>query len=221
MSHPSSKETQDILFSIYNTLYNYYGPQYWWPGEAPFEVMIGAILTQNTNWRNVETAIKNLKEGGFLTPDRINRISVKRLQRLIKPAGFFNIKAERVKAFVRYIMREYLGDISKMKKEKTSFLRKKLLGIKGIGPETCDSILLYALEKPVFVVDAYTRRVFSRHKIIGEKDCYSEIQLVFEKNLNRDVKIFNEFHALIVRLAKDRCKAKKYECETCPLESLL
>jgi len=221
LSHPSSKETQDILFSIYNTLYNYYGPQYWWPGEAPFEVMIGAILTQNTNWRNVETAIKNLKEGGFLTPDRINRISVKRLQRLIKPAGFFNIKAERVKAFVRYIMREYLGDISKMKKEKTSFLRKKLLGIKGIGPETCDSILLYALEKPVFVVDAYTRRVFSRHKIIGEEDCYSEIQLVFEKNLNRDVKLFNEFHALIVRLAKDRCKAKKYECETCPLESLL
>jgi len=221
LSHPSSKETQDILLSIYNTLYNYYGPQYWWPGEAPFEVMIGAILTQNTNWRNVETAIKNLKEGGFLTPDRINRISVKRLQRLIKPAGFFNIKAERVKVFVRYIMREYLGDISKMKKEKTSFLRKKLLGIKGIGPETCDSILLYALEKPVFVVDAYTRRVFSRHKIIGEKDCYSEIQLVFEKNLNRDVKLFNEFHALIVRLAKDRCKAKKYECETCPLESLL
>lgn len=181
--------------------------------------MLGAILTQNTNWRNTELAIRNLNEKGLLNPDGINRISVTRLRKLIKPAGFYNIKTERVKTFVRYLMREYSGDISKMKKEKASFLRKKLLCIKGIGPETCDSILLYALGKPVFVVDAYTRRIFTRHEIINEHDNYNEIQAFFEKNLRKDVKLFNEYHALIVKLAKDRCKAKKYECETCPLES--
>ncbi|TES92614.1 MAG: hypothetical protein E3J87_04965 [Candidatus Cloacimonadota bacterium] len=179
--------------------------------------MVGAILTQNTNWRNVESAINNLKEESLLTPARLKNISIKRLQKLIKPAGFFNIKAERVKSFVRYFLKEYKGSIENMKKKEAFSLREELLEIKGIGPETCDSILLYALDKPVFVVDAYTRRVFSRHKIINEKDSYNEIQSFFEKNLKRDVKLFNEYHALIVKLAKDKCRRKNPDCETCPL----
>jgi endonuclease-3 related protein len=213
----SNKKKKYIFLRIYKTLFKYYGPQHWWPGEIPFEIMIGAILTQNTSWRNVELAINNLKEKDLLTPQGINKMSIQRLRKLIRPAGFFNIKAERIRTFVGYFLKEYKGNIRKMQKEGTSFLREKILAIKGIGPETCDSILLYALEKPVFVVDAYTRRVFSRHNIISEEATYSEIQLVFEKNLKRDANLFNEFHALIVRLAKDKCKAKEYDCESCPL----
>ncbi len=221
MSLLSNKKKKYIFLRIYKTLFKYYGPQHWWPGEIPFEIMIGAILTQNTSWRNVELAINNLKERGLLTPQGINKMSIQRFRKLIRPAGFFNIKAERIRTFVRYFLKEYKGNIRKMQKEETSFLREKILAIKGIGPETCDSILLYALEKPVFVVDAYTRRVFSRHNIISGEATYSEIQLVFENNLKRDASLFNEYHALIVRLAKDKCKAKEYDCESCPLGLLL
>jgi len=179
--------------------------------------MLGAILTQNTNWRNVESAINNLKKKNLLKPAQLNRISIGELKSLIRPAGFYNIKSDRVKIFVKYLCEQYKGDIGRVKKRETVSLRNEILGIKGIGPETCDSILLYALEKPVFVVDAYTKRVFSRHNIVDEDATYDEIQSVFEKNLNRDVKLFNEYHALIVQLAKDKCKNRKPVCETCPL----
>lgn len=203
--------------NIYNILYSYYGPQHWWPGDSPFEIIIGAILTQNTNWRNVESAINNLKREGYLSPYKLYKIPIKKLQRLIKPAGFFNIKTERLKTFVRYLWKKYRGDIERMKKRETFSLRKEILGIKGVGPETCDSILLYALEKPVFVIDAYTRRIFLRHRIIDEKNSYYDIKDIFERNLKANVKLFNEYHALIVRLAKDKCKNKNPLCETCPL----
>jgi len=146
---------------------------------------------------------------------------IKKLRRLIKSAGFFNVKAERVKTFVRYLWKEYGGDIELMKQKETFFLREELLGIKGIGPETCDSILLYGLGKPVFVVDAYTRRIFSRHKIINEKDNYGDIQNIFERSLKADVKLFNEYHALLVNLGKDKCKREKPLCESCPLNKIL
>ncbi len=183
--------------------------------------MIGAILTQNTSWRNVELAINNLRKENYLEPERLYRISGMKLRRLLKPAGFYNIKAERVMSFVKYLWDEYKGDMESMKHQRTLFLREQMLGIKGIGLETCDSILLYALEKPVFVVDAYTRRILSRHKIIKQNDNYGDIQNIFEKGLKADVNLFNEYHALFVRLGKDKCKKGNPLCESCPLNKIL
>ncbi|OQX53698.1 MAG: hypothetical protein B5M53_06680 [Candidatus Cloacimonas sp. 4484_209] len=182
--------------------------------------MVGAILTQNTNWKNVEAAINNIKKAGYLDVYKLYNIPLDKLRMLIKPAGFFNIKAERLKTFVKYFWRNYSGNINLMKKQKTAFLRKEILEVKGIGPETCDSILLYALNKPVFVVDAYTKRILLRHKLIDEQYTYDDVQSIFEKNLKKDVKLFNEYHALFVKLAKDKCKNKNPLCETCPLSNI-
>lgn len=204
---------------IYRKLYKAYGPMHWWPGETPFEVMAGAILTQNTSWRNVEKAIKNLKEREVLNIEGIRKLSEPELAALIRPSGFFRIKAERLMAFVDFIVREYGGDLKRMKREKLEMLRPKLLKIKGIGPETADSILLYGLHKPVFVVDAYTKRVLSRHGVISEKASYEEVQRCFMDHLPHQEKLFNEYHALLVHLAKTACKKDK-ECDTCPLKRI-
>lgn len=217
-----SKSLSDISFQrlIFRELLARYGPQHWWPGDTPFEIALGAILTQNTSWRNVEIAIDNLKKEGCLSPPALSRMSAERLGRLIRSAGFYRIKAKRVKEFVRFLMRRYDGAMGKMKRRKPGFLREELLQIKGIGPETCDSILLYALQKPVFVVDAYTRRILSRHGLIGEHAPYDEIQRFFETGLERDAKVFNEYHALLVRLGKERCRSKHPRCDGCPLEKI-
>jgi endonuclease-3 related protein len=208
--------TKNIILEIYKRLYSFYGSQNWWPGDSPFEIAIGAILTQNTNWSNVEKAIKNLKEANLLSPEKLHKIPEKKLAGLIRPAGYYNIKTLRVKAFIDFLMKNYSGDMEKMKEESLPTLRKKLLSIHGIGPETADSIILYALNKPVFVVDAYTKRVFSRHGIMDQKASYDDYQRLFYKELDEDVKIFNEYHALLVRVAKDFCKSKP-KCEECPL----
>jgi endonuclease-3 related protein len=208
-----------ILKQIYYTLYNTFGPQHWWPGETKLEIIIGAILTQNTNWKNVEKAISNLKINKLLTLPALQRISSQKLAQLIRPSGYFNIKAQRLKEFLKFIYTEYHGSLSEMSKQNTMLLRKQLLDVKGVGPETADSILLYAFNKPIFVVDAYTKRIFSRHKIIKEKSTYIEIQELFMKNMSRNDKIFNEYHALIVKLGKDYCK-KTPRCNTCPLQNL-
>jgi endonuclease-3 related protein len=210
---------KEILKLIYENLYDAFGPQHWWPGDGPFEVMVGAILTQNTNWSNVEKAIDNLRMEGMLTPFSIERITSRRLAELIRPAGYFNIKAERLKAFVKFFIEEYSGDVSLMKRRDTAALRRELLGVKGIGPETADSILLYALEKPVFVIDAYTKRVLSRHGIMDQSEPYERFQEFFHASLPRDVRLFNEYHALFVRVGKEYCKTRPV-CNGCCLNGL-
>jgi endonuclease-3 related protein len=209
--------SENIILEIYKRLYSFYGNQHWWPGESPFEISIGAILTQNTNWSNVERAIENIKRANLLSPEKMYKIPKKDLSRLIRPAGYYNVKAERIKAFVKFLIKYYNGNMDKMKAEGLSTLRKKLLSVHGIGPETADSILLYALNMPVFVIDAYTKRIFSRHGVMNYNATYDEYQSLFHKELDEDVKIFNEYHALIVRVAKDFCKPKP-KCEGCPLK---
>lgn len=208
-----------ILTEIYDRLYKRFGPQSWWPGETAFEVIVGAILTQNTNWGNVEKAIVNLKHNRALSPQALKAISTPRLARLIVPSGYFNIKAKRLKNFIQFLFAEYNGDLKKMGKEPLEVLRKKLLSVSGIGPETADSILLYAFNKPVFVVDAYTKRLFYRHAMVEETADYHTLQKIFTDSLPAEVKTFNEYHALIVRLGKEICKTKPL-CESCPLNDL-
>jgi endonuclease-3 related protein len=207
------------LSDIYKKLYRAFGPQYWWPGETSFEVAVGAILTQNTNWGNVEKAIVNLKKERKLHADALHKLPIDRLAALIRPAGYFNIKAGRLKHFVDLLMREYHGSMATMKKEETDAIRDKLLSVNGIGPETADSIVLYALGKPVFVIDAYTKRVLSRHNILDHDSSYEKFQALFHSNLGKDVQLFNEYHALIVRVAKEHCRTKPV-CAGCPLEGV-
>ena len=207
------------LLQIYQKMFDALGPRHWWPGETPFEVIIGAILTQNTNWSNVEKAIKNLKTAGKLSPEGMYELSVTELAKLIRPSGFFNVKAKRVKAFINWLFSRYEGNLSKMFAQDLQALRSELLSVKGIGPETADSILLYAGNMPTFVVDAYTHRIFSRHELIPEESTYDEMKSFFEENLPEDVQLFNEYHALIVNIGKTFCKTKKV-CEPCPLKDL-
>ncbi|MEW6214038.1 MAG: endonuclease III domain-containing protein, partial [Nitrospirota bacterium] len=188
-------------------------------GETPFEIALGAILTQNTNWGNVEKAIENLKGEKALCAKRIHEMKSERLASLIKPAGYFNIKAKRLKSFIDFLINEYHGSMKRMRNEDMNSLRKKLLSVNGIGPETADSILLYALDKPVFVIDAYTKRVLSRHGIMEHEKSYEEFQELFHSSLGKDVKLFNEYHALFVRLGKVYCKRKPI-CVPCPIKDI-
>jgi len=205
------------LMEIYRRLYERFGPQGWWPADGPFEVIVGAILTQNTAWRNVERAIGNLKEEGLLDPWALLEVDEGELASLIRPAGYYNVKSKRLKAFIRYFCEKYQGNLEKMFQRPLPQLREELLGVDGIGPETADSILLYAGGRPVFVVDAYTRRALSRHHIIEEGATYQEVQELFMKNLPHDVELFKEYHALFVRLGKTHCRPKPL-CEGCPLK---
>jgi len=205
------------LASIYEKLYKSFGPQYWWPAESHFEVMVGAILTQNTNWSNVEKAIKNLKENKLLTPRKLYKLPDRKLAALIRPAGYFNIKTKRLKKFLKFFLESYQADIKKMSRADVKELRAQLLEVHGVGPETADSILLYALNKPIFVIDAYTKRVLTRHKLIKAGADYQSVQDLFMKNLKKNTKLFNEYHALLVKLNKEFCLKKEPKCATCPL----
>lgn len=208
---------REHLLRIYYSLYNRFGPQYWWPGETPFEVIIGAILTQNTSWKNVEKAIDSLKYSGHFTPKGLYKVPVNSLAHLIKSSGYFNIKARRLKNFLSFLFKEYEGDLDAMLKEEGLKLRERLLKVNGLGSETVDSILLYACRYPIFVVDAYTKRIFSRHGSITMDATYHQIQTMFMENLPKDAALYNEYHALIVRVGKELCK-KVPLCSICPLE---
>lgn len=208
-----------VLKEFYTRLFESFGPQHWWPGDSPFEVIIGAILTQNTNWGNVEKALNNLKQENLLTPQRLSRISHERLAALIKPAGYFNVKAKRLKNFLDYLFAHYNGDLDAMAGGSGEQLRRELLSINGIGPETADSILLYAFQKPVFVIDAYTHRMLYRHGLTGRKPDYGSMQDLFIRNLNQDTRVYNEYHALIVKAGKEYCKPRP-ACEQCPLNDV-
>ena len=210
----------DKLIRIYELLLEAYGPQYWWPAESPLEVLVGAVLTQNTNWQGVEKAMANLKRHALLNPLKLQATPTDDLARLIKPAGYFNLKARRLKNLIEFIIEAYCGDLENMGRAETSRLRRKLLAVNGVGPETADSILLYALQKPVFVVDTYTYRVTSRHGLISEEVGYDELQELFTQHLPLEVKLFNEYHALLVRVGKLHCQ-RKPRCQGCPLEPLL
>jgi endonuclease III related protein len=208
-----------VLLEMYQKLYRAFGPQYWWPGETPFEVAVGAILTQNTNWGNVEKAIKNLKQRKVLSVKAIHELPASELAALIRPAGYFNIKTKRLKSFIGFLSNDFHGSMQKMKKDDMHSLREKLLDVNGIGPETADSILLYALEKPSFVIDAYTKRVLSRHKIMEHDRSYDEFQGLFHAALQKDVRFFNEYHALFVKVGKTYCKRNIPLCDQCPLNA--
>lgn len=204
------------LTTIYELLFNRYGPQHWWPGDSQFEVIIGAILTQSAAWTNVEKSINKLKEGSLLKPQLLRQIPKEQLSSLLYSCGYYNAKAIKIKAFVEHLGDHYNDDLNLFLDQDTHKLRNELLLIYGIGNETADSILLYAAEQPVFVIDAYTIRIFSRIGICSSNISYDELQSKFMKNLQIDTYLFNEYHALIVRHGKEICK-KKPHCNKCCL----
>jgi len=205
---------------IYDRLYRYFGPSHWWPGDSSLEIMVGAILTQNTAWSNVEKAISRLKEERALSASFLQEVDLNILSEWIRPAGYYRIKAGRLKNFFNFFIEEYQGQIQKIKNQPLELLRSQMLSVKGIGPETADSILLYALGMPTFVVDAYTHRIFSRHQLINEEIAYEELRSFFMDHLSSDPQLYNEYHALLVRLGKDFCKKKNPKCEECPLNEM-
>ena len=204
------------LLDVYGRLYAAYGPQRWWPGETPFEVIVGAILTQSAAWTNVEKAIANLKAAGALSPEGLARLDDGELARTVYPAGYFNAKARKLKAFVEMLWARFGGDLERMLAAPVTELRPLLLATHGIGPETADAILLYAAGRPVFVIDAYTRRLFTRLAVAPDRDTYDAWQALFARNLEPDAPLFNEYHALIVRHGKERCRRLPV-CDGCPL----
>ena len=202
---------------MFDLLLRHFGPQHWWPGDSALEMMIGAVLTQNTNWKNVEKALRNLKDRHMLSLDVLRSQSTHELAEKIRPAGYYNIKAKRLKNLIDFIYDQYGGDLTSLLRADTIVLREGLLSIKGIGPETADSILLYAAGRPFFVIDTYTHRVLIRHGMIDEPVTYDELQAFFMDHLPDDPDLFNEFHALIVRTGKEFCR-KKPLCPYCPLK---
>jgi endonuclease III related protein len=219
---PAENSTSEsTLHQYYRRLLAAHGPQHWWPGRTRFEVIVGAILTQNTAWVNVEKALRTLREQKLLNPAGIESIPQARLARLIRPSGYYRHKAKTLKAFVHFLQTEYAGSLTRFFKAPTELVRKQLLGVHGIGPETADSILLYAGNHPVFVVDAYARRMLERHQLAHPKLSYEQTRKFFEANLPKDASLYNEFHALIVRTGKEYCRKQNPRCSKCPLQACL
>jgi len=209
-----------ILQDVYDRLLGVYGPQHWWPGESPFEVIVGAILVQNTNWKNVEKAIANLRQRDLLAPGVLADVPVEELAELVRPAGYYRMKARRLHNLLRLVVDRFDGDLAAMFATGVCALREELLGVNGVGPETADSILLYAGELPVFVIDTYTYRVMVRHGWVEPEIDYQGLQEYFETHLPEDVNLYNEYHALLVRVGHLHCR-KTPKCEGCPLAEML
>lgn len=216
----ASTGCREDLLRLYELLNEHFGDLHWWPANGPFEVMVGAILTQNTAWTNVEKAIAALRKRGLLTPEALSAIDEEDLSGVIRASGYHRVKAKRLKSLVRFFLQEYAGDISVMSREALPALREKLLAISGIGPETADSILLYACGKPVFVSDVYTHRILNRHRLIVEDADAKEIRALFMTHLPHDASLFNQFHALLVYTGKNYCRTIP-KCDACPLRILL
>lgn len=207
------------LNEIFQALSAHFGPQHWWPGETPFEIMVGAVLTQNTNWTNVEKAIDNLKRENLLSLEAVSALPIELLAEKIRPSGYYNLKAKRLINLLSAISQTY-GDLESLFAEDLNSLREFLLSVKGIGLETADSIILYAAQKPIFVIDAYTYRILSRHNLVGEETDYYEMQALFMDSLPHETDLFNEYHALIVMCGKHYCKKTKPLCDSCPLQGM-
>jgi endonuclease-3 related protein len=205
------------LIKIYEALFSKYGPQHWWPGDSPWEVCAGAVLTQNTNWTNVEKAIANLKRMNLLEPEKILSSKKEKLEEALKPSGYFRIKAERLRNMTKWWIENVRDNRPTRIAEGENFVRNSLLSVNGVGHETADSILLYSFEIPVFVIDAYTKRIMHRHFGIEPRISYHDLQTLFHQGLPKDAKLFNEFHALFVRIAKDHCR-KNICTDECPLK---
>ena len=215
--------TRDTDFSlpileIYKGLLEHYGPQRWWPADSPFEVMAGAVLVQSTSWRNVEHAIANLKASDSLSPDAIRDMGPETLEQLIRPSGFYRVKARRLRSLCEYLSERYADSIEAMNERPAGVLRRELLTVHGIGEETADDILLYAFNRPTFVVDAFTRRIFHRMGWCQLNSSYEDLQRVFHDHLPKDAALYNEYHALIVRHGNSTCR-KMPNCDNCPLLS--
>jgi len=202
---------------LYNILSEHFGPRHWWPGDSAFEIIVGAILTQQANWSNVEKAIQNLKDAGMLNPERI-AVSSEELEKLIQSSGFYRQKARYLRILCGHIMEKYGGDLNAMLSKPLEELRPELLSLKGIGPETADSILLYAGNKLTFVVDAYTVRICQRTGIFASGK-YNDVKKFFEESIEPDIKIYNEFHALFVALGQEYCSSRNPKCWDCPVNS--
>ena len=207
------------LQKIYEILNGYFGNLRWWPGDSPFEVIVGAILTQNTAWKNVEAALDQLKARDLLHPERLLHIADTHLADLIRPAGYYRVKTKRLKAFLNFLNQEYQDNLDALFAEDLWILRNKLLSVHGVGEETADSILLYGGGKPVFVIDAYTRRILQRHGIIADNARYADIQALFMTSMPPSAPLFNQYHALLVNTGKQFCRKKNPKCNLCPLQS--
>ena len=210
----------NLAQQIYKKLHDHFGPQHWWPGDSAFEMMVGAVLTQNTSWQGAAKAIVNLKEAGVLSLDGLRSLPPKNLATLIRPAGYFNLKEQRLRNLLDMIA-EGPGSLEALMAMPIQEARQDLLAVKGVGPETADSILLYAGDHPIFVIDAYTFRVMGRHGLKTQKMSYSDLQAWFMDRLPSEAQLFNEYHALLVRVAKVHCLKSQPLCEGCPLEPLL
>lgn len=208
------------LAAIYERLLSHYGPQSWWPGETPLEVMVGAVLTQNTSWKNVERALANLRDADLLDLQALYDLPVEELAELIRPAGYYRLKAARLRRLLEFVFERYGGSLESMFSQNLDELRQELLEVNGIGPETADSILLYAGGLPSFVIDTYTHRVMKRHGWIEFEADYHELKEYFESGVERDVPLYNEFHALFVRVGNEFCR-KQARCDGCPLREWL
>jgi endonuclease-3 related protein len=207
-----------LLLNLFHRLHKAFGPRHWWPADSPFEVVVGAILTQNTAWRNVKKAISNLKAEGLLSAHCLNNLPMEQLAALIRPAGYYNMKTKRLKHFLDFLYEETGGDLERLMTRDFGTLRDQLLSVNGIGPETADSILLYAGNKPSFVVDAYTKRILFRHRLVPEDVSYDETRDFFMDCLEPHVPTFNEFHALLVHLGHSYCLKSNPKCTACPAE---
>ena len=219
-SAPANKQSiSQILQKIYHQLLDAYGPQNWWPAEEPFEVMVGAILTQSAAWRNVEKAIANLKEAKALSPRALRQLSLPDLATIIHPCGYYNAKARKLKSLVQWLEEYCQDNLDKLFATSTDQLRQQLLSVWGIGEETADSIILYAANKPIFVIDAYTRRIINRLGLAPDGNSYTAYQSLFKDNLPTDAVLFNEYHALLVHLGKDICRSRPL-CQHCCLQNI-
>ncbi|MGV8074255.1 MAG: endonuclease III domain-containing protein [Syntrophobacteraceae bacterium] len=210
------RRRKELLENVFERLSGFFGPQHWWPAETPFEVIVGAILTQNTAWKNVEQSISALRNRGLLDLRALDAVDQSELALLIRSSGYYNQKAKKLKTFCSHIDTNWDGDLAQFLSQDMDALRFELLGIRGIGPETADSIVLYAAEQPSFVIDTYTFRVFSRHGWIAEDLNYDELREFFMDSLDPDLHTFQEYHALLVRTGHHYCRRKPL-CESCPL----
>ena len=220
-ARPPVSEDAGLLHSYYGALFAAHGPQHWWPGRSRFEIIVGAILTQNTSWKNVERAISNLRLAKLLSARAIKEVRASTLAALLRPSGYFRQKTKTLKAFVAFLYSEHSGSLDRLFATPTDALRAQLLEVRGIGPETADSILLYAGRHPVFVVDAYSRRILERHGLAHPRSSYEQLRSIFESSLPRDHQLFNEFHALIVHTGKQFCRKSSPACSHCALQRFL